>query len=165
MPPRIGRADPSFLSGHPILDFLNTRPVVKGRPIDLLESFEDLVRWLTRSGRLDSRAAAQAAQRWGESPEAPRIAERARPRRETLRHMAEGIVKGRGISAEGPAAINFVLAESEGSLRLERNGSGFRTRFVARPAHPIVLLGNVAEAAADLLSSRDLRLVRRCGES
>ena len=163
MPQRIGRADPLFLAGHPILDFLNTRPVVKGRPVELLEDFEDFVRWLTRSGRLDSRAAAEALKRWEGSAEASRIAERARAFRETLRHMAEGMIRERGISAEGLAAVNFVLAESEGSLRLERNGPGFRTRFVAKPTHPIALLENVAEAAADLLSSRDLRLVRRCG--
>jgi len=163
MPERNRDTDFLFLAGHAILDFLNTRPVVKRRPVELLGGFEDFVRWLTQSGRLDSRAAAEARKRWEGSAEASRVAERARAFRETLRHMAEGLVRERGISAEGPAAINFVLAESEGSLRLERHGSGFRTRFAAKPTHPIALLENVAEAAADLLSSRDLRLVRRCG--
>ena len=77
--------------------------------------------------------------------------------------MADGIVRERGIAAEGPAAINFVLAENEGSLRLERHAGAFRTRFAAKPTHPISLLGNVAEAAADLMSSRDARLIRKCG--
>jgi predicted RNA-binding Zn ribbon-like protein len=152
-----------FVAGHPCLDFLNTRPVVKGGPVELLGGFEEFVRWLTRAGSLDSRSAADALKRWGDNPEGSRIAERARSFRETLRHMAEGILKDRGIAAEGPAAINFILAENEGTLRLERHGSGFRTRFVAKPTDPISLLGNVAEAAADLMSSRDLHLVRRCG--
>jgi predicted RNA-binding Zn ribbon-like protein len=69
----------------------------------------------------------------------------------------------RGSGGEAPPAINSILAENEGTLRLERHGSGFRTRFAAKPMHPISLLGNVAEAAADLMSSRDLHLVRRCG--
>jgi predicted RNA-binding Zn ribbon-like protein len=152
-----------FLAGHPCLDFLNTRPVVKGRPVEQLASIEDLVRWLTRAGRLDSRAAADALKRWGENSEGVRIAERARAFRETLRHMVEGIVRERGIATEGPAAINFILAENEGTLRLERHGGGFRTRFAARPTHAISLLGSVAESAADLLGTRNLRLVRRCG--
>ncbi|MEP6994137.1 MAG: ABATE domain-containing protein [Acidobacteriota bacterium] len=163
MPEKSDRGDLLFLAGHPCLDFLNTRPFVKGHPVELLGSFEDFVRWLTRAGRLDSRAAADALRRWGQSPEGPRIVERARAFRETLRHMAEGLVRERGVAAEGPAAINFILAENEGTLRLERQGPGFRTRFASKPAHPISLLGNVAETAADLMSSRDLRLVRQCG--
>jgi predicted RNA-binding Zn ribbon-like protein len=136
---------------------------VKGRPVEQLGSLEDLVRWLTRAGRLDSRAAADALKRWGDSAEGVRIAERARAFRETLRHMMEGIVRERGVAAEGPAAINFILAENDGTLRLERHAGAFRTRFAARPTQAIALLGSVAEAAADLLSARDHRLIRRCG--
>jgi predicted RNA-binding Zn ribbon-like protein len=152
-----------FLAGHPCLDFLNTRPVVKGRAIELLGELEDLIRWLTRVGRLDSRAAADATKRWAESAEGARLVERARAFRETLRHMAEGIVRERGVAAEGPAAINFLLAENEGTMRLERHAGAFRTRFAAKPTHAISLLGSVAEAAADLLSARDPKLIRRCG--
>jgi predicted RNA-binding Zn ribbon-like protein len=157
------KTDFVFLAGHPALDFLNTRPVVHGRPVEQLGGLEDLVRWLTRAGRLDSRGAADALKRWAETAEGPRIAERARAFRETLRHMAEGIVRERGVAAEGPAAINFILAENDGTLRLERHSGAFRTRFAARPTHAISLLGSVAEAAADLMSTRDLPLIRRCG--
>jgi predicted RNA-binding Zn ribbon-like protein len=157
------RPDFLFLAGHPGLDFLNTRPSVKGRPVEQLASLEDLVHWLTRAGRLDSRAAADALKRWGDSAEGVRVAERARAFRETLRHTTEGLVRERGVAAEGPAAINFILAENDGTLRLERHAGTFRTRFAARPTQAIALLGHVAEAAADLLSARDHRLIRRCG--
>jgi predicted RNA-binding Zn ribbon-like protein len=152
-----------FLGGHPCLDFLNTRPLVKGQAVELLGSLEDFLRWLTRAGRIDARAAADALTRWNGGPEGARITERARAFRETLRHMAEGLVKSRGVATEGLAAINFILAENDGNLRLERQGPGFRTRFAARPTSPIILLGSVAEAAADLLSRADLHLLRRCG--
>ena len=152
-----------FLAGQTSLDFLNTRPVVRGQAVELLSSLEDLVRWLLRAGAIDSKASADAVRRWNEEPEGARIAERARSLRETLRHTIDGVVKGRGVSTEGLAAINFVLAENDGGLRVERHGGGFRTRFISRPTQPISLLGHVAESAADLLSSRDLRLVRRCG--
>ena len=151
------------LGGHPCLDFLNTRPLVKGHAVELLGSLEDFLRWLTRAGRIDARAAADAMRKWNDGPEGPRITERARAFRETLRHMAEGLVKSRGVATEGLAAINFILAENDGNLRLERQGPGFRTRFAARPTSPIILLGSVAEAAADLLSHADLHLLRRCG--
>jgi predicted RNA-binding Zn ribbon-like protein len=151
-----------FLAGHVCLDFLNTRPLVKGRSVELLGNFEDFLRWLTRAGRIDTRGAADALRRWGDSPDGERLAERARVFRETLRHLADGIVKGRGVSTEAVAAISSILADNEGTLRLERQGNGFRTRFASRPSQPVALLGHVAEAAADLLSTRELSLVRRC---
>jgi predicted RNA-binding Zn ribbon-like protein len=152
-----------FLAGHPCLDFLNTRPVVRGRAVELLTSLDEFLRWLTRAGRIDARGAADALKRWNDASEGARIVERARGFRETLRHMTEGLVRGRVVSTEGLAAINFILAENDGNLRLERQGGGFRTRFAARPTSAITLLGSVAEAAADLLSRSDLNLVRRCG--
>jgi predicted RNA-binding Zn ribbon-like protein len=157
------KADFPFLAGHPSLDFLNTRPVVRKQPVELLSSLEDFVRWLVRAGVLEAKAAGEAVRRWGEGPEGIRIAERARGFRETLRHTVDGIVKGRGIPTEGLAAINFILAENDGGLRLERHGGGFRTRFISRPTQPIALLGHVAEAAADLLATRNPHLIRRCG--
>ena len=157
------KAEFLFLAGHPCLDFLNTRPLVKAQPVELLASLEEFLRWLTRAGRIDARGSADALKRWNDGPEGERITERARAFRETLRHMTDGLVKGRGASTEGVAAINFILAENDGNLRLERHGGGFRTRFAARPTSSITLLGSVAEAAADLLSRKDLHLVRRCG--
>ncbi len=157
------KGDFPFLAGHSSLDFLNTRPTVRKQPVELLSSLEDFVRWLGRAGAMDARAAAEAIRRWGGGAEGARIAEQARGLRETLRQMVDGIVKGRGVPTEALAAINFILAENDGGLRLERQGGGFRTRFVSRPTQPIALLGHIAEAAADLLSRRDLRLVRRCG--
>jgi predicted RNA-binding Zn ribbon-like protein len=157
------KTDFLFLAGHPCLDFLNTRLLVKGQPVELLPSLEEFLRWLTRAGRIDTKTVADALKRWNDSAEGVRTVERARAFRETLRHMTEGLVRSRGVSTEGVAAINFILAENDGNLRLERHGGGFRTRFAARPTSPITLLGALAEAAADLLSNAAIHLVRRCG--
>jgi predicted RNA-binding Zn ribbon-like protein len=161
--PPTEKTDFLFVAGQNCLDFLNTRPAVKGEPVELIPNFEEFARWLTRAGLLDSRTASEAVRRWGEGPDGARVAERARAFRESLRQTMDGAVRGRGVSTEGLAAINSVLAENDGTLRVERQGAGFRTRFASRPMHPIALLGTIAEAAAELLSSRDLRLVRRCG--
>jgi predicted RNA-binding Zn ribbon-like protein len=163
MTERAEKTDFLFLAGHPCLDFLNTRLLVKGQPFELLPSLEEFLRWLTRAGRIDTKTAADALKRWNDSADGVRTVERARVFRETLRHMTEGLVRSRGVSTEGVAAINFILAENDGNLRLERHGGGFRTRFAARPTSPITLLGTLAEAAADLLSNAAIHLVRRCG--
>jgi predicted RNA-binding Zn ribbon-like protein len=157
------KTDFLFLAGHPCLDFLNTRLLVKGQPVELLASLDELLRWLTRAGRVDARTSADALKRWNDTAEGVRTVERARAFRETLRHMTDGVVRSRGVSTEGVAAINFILAENDGNLRLERQGGGFRMRFAARPTSPITLLGTLAEAAADMLSNASLHLVRRCG--
>jgi predicted RNA-binding Zn ribbon-like protein len=159
----VEKTDFLFLAGHPVLDFLNTRLLVKGRPVEQLETLEEFTRWLIRAGRIDAKGASDALRRWNDGPEAGRIVERAQAFRETLRGMADGLVRGRGASTEGVAAINFVLAENDGNLRLERQATRFRTRFAARSASPISLLGSVAEAAADLLSRANPALIRRCG--
>src|SRR5262245_34383171 len=114
------RTDFLFLAGHPCLDFLNTRLLVKGQPAELLASFEQFLRWLTRAGRIDARTSADALKRWNDTADGVRTVERARAFRETLRHMTEGLVRSRGVSTEGVAAINFILAENDGNLRLER---------------------------------------------
>ena len=158
----VKRMDFLFLAGHPCLDFLNTNPNVKGKPVELLQSFDDFARWLTQAGSRDGRIAADAVMRWKESDEGPQIVERARAFRETLRTMLEAVAHGESCSTVGPAAINHVLAENDGSLRLERHGNGFRTRFAARAQQPIALLGGIAESAARLLCDGKLRLVRLC---
>jgi predicted RNA-binding Zn ribbon-like protein len=161
--PPVEKTDFLFVAGQSSLDFLNTKPVIKGETIELIPSFEEFLRWLTRAGLLDARAAADAVRRWSEGPDGARVAERARAFRESLRHTVDGVIRGRGVSTEGLAAINSVLAENDGTLRVERQDAGFRTRFASRPTHSIALLAAIAEAAAELLSSRDLRLVRKCG--
>lgn len=152
-----------FLADHPFLDFLNTRPVLHGRRVELLAGFEDLLGWLTRAGLLDPRRAREARRRWDRTPEGRRTGERARAFRETLREAVEGISRGRTLSARGVAAVNAVLGENAGSLRLERFGAGYRTRFAARSDRPVFLLGLVAETAADLIANADWGRIRRCG--
>jgi predicted RNA-binding Zn ribbon-like protein len=163
MAEKLEKVDFLLLAGHPALDFLNTHLVVKGHPVELLGSLEEFLRWLVRAGRIDGRGSADALKKWNDGSDTPRFMERTRGFRETLRHTTDGLIKGRGVSTEGLAAINFILAENDGNLRLERQGAGFRTRFAARPTSPITLLGSVAEAAADLLSRANLHLIRRCG--
>jgi predicted RNA-binding Zn ribbon-like protein len=162
MTEKLKRTDFSFLSGHTCLDFVNTQPSIKGQPIELLQTFDDFARWLTRAGLLDGRASSESLRKWSDGPEGEKITERARAFREALRRMIDAVSQGSDVPTEHAAAINFILAENDGNLRLERHGNAFRMRFAARPTQPIALLGGVAEAAAELLCRNDLKLIRRC---
>ena len=148
------RTDFLFLAGHPCLDFLNTRPVVKGQPVELLGSFEELRALADAApsgsiraarptlssdwddgpeGAADRRAAqgpfARRCGTWPTASSGPRRLDRG-PRRDQLHP---------GRERRNPAARATRRAGSAPALRHGRPSA-------------IALLGNVAEAAADLLA-------------
>jgi hypothetical protein len=48
-----------FVGNQLSLDFLNTRPVIDGKPVELLPDSASLLRWLVATGLLTKRRAAQ----------------------------------------------------------------------------------------------------------
>ena len=61
-----------FVGNQLALDFLNTRPVQNGEPMELLPDFSALLRWFQAAELLSARDAANLQQKWGESTRAPR---------------------------------------------------------------------------------------------
>src|ERR1700739_4843700 len=74
-----------FLGNQLALDFLNTRPVQNGDPMELLPDFRALLRWFQASGLLSSREVRHLEREWGQTKEAPRVVVGARVLREALR--------------------------------------------------------------------------------
>src|ERR1700757_1905088 len=74
-----------FVGNHLALDFLNTRPVQNGEPLELLSDFSALLRWFQAAGLLDSREVADLQRRLGESAIARQTVEAMREFRERLR--------------------------------------------------------------------------------
>src|SRR5262245_22794921 len=74
-----------FLGNHLSLDFVNTRPVQNGEPIELLSDFGALLRWFQAAGLLSSREMANLQRQSGESSAARRTLETMREFREKLR--------------------------------------------------------------------------------
>src|SRR6185437_11193256 len=56
-----------FLANRPILDFLNTKPVLADGPTELLSSFRDLERWLIASGMVTSPKTKAIVRSWRNS--------------------------------------------------------------------------------------------------
>jgi predicted RNA-binding Zn ribbon-like protein len=132
-----------FVGGAPAIDFVNTEIVSDGQRVDLLRSEEDLRRWLVEAG-LARNVAPQ-----------PRL----RQAKELRRHLRAMFLRGKPRRNEVDA-INEALARGRGSFRVEREGAGWRTRFAADSDDPLFL---VAAAAAELLATGDLSLVKSCG--
>jgi hypothetical protein len=74
-----------FLGNQVALDFLNTRPIQNGEPMELLPDFSALLRWFKASILVSSRQAAKLQQQWDESARARRVVESMQELRERLR--------------------------------------------------------------------------------
>ncbi len=150
-----------FLANHPSLDFINTQMVVRGKSVDLLRGFEDLIAWLVQAKLVDATQGKEAMRYWDRT-EQERFFGEMMTFRQTLRHMAEHIVAGDHIPASTVTAINRVLSQCPGYPQLAHVGGHFERRFHFQDEQTPRLFAPLAEAASDLLCSRDLSLVKKC---
>jgi predicted RNA-binding Zn ribbon-like protein len=150
-----------FVGNHPCLDFINTRMIVRGKPTDLLESFEDLLQWLVQAKMLDVSAGEDAITRWDMTVREYSFDEAITLRR-TLRTMVEHIVAGQPIPAATVTVVNQLLAQCHGYPQLLYTNGHFVRRFHSDVSQASRLLTPLAEAMSDLLCSGNLSLVKKC---
>lgn len=151
-----------FVGNAKCLDFVNTELIVRGRPVDLLRNFGDLVSWLVEAQALDASEAREAVRRWGGRPEGTRVFEEGRAFRAVLRAMVERIVNGKPVQPAAVDAINTLLQNRVGYSQLVRGRGGFERRFHSGSAEAVHLLAPLAEFASDLLCHYDPALIKRC---
>ncbi len=151
-----------FVGNNRCLDFINTQIIEKGRPVDLLGDFSDLVEWLKRAGVLDSTEAKKVLKRWDNKPQGERTFERSWAFRAILGEMVEKIVKGKSVQQPTIDAINDLFSHGIGYTQLTRAQDGFKTRFHIESDAAIHLLVPIAESASDLLCYGDLSLIKKC---
>ena len=149
---RVAGAEPAMLSDHPALEILNTVSRVDGKLVDSLESDRDVFRWLVRVG-------------WPIEHDLVNLRpssllETTRILRETIRTLIE---RRKASKRTDPGALNRFLAEARSHLELipTRNGNIDLKRRWERQT-PEQILAPLAESAADLLTTGDFSLVRRC---
>jgi predicted RNA-binding Zn ribbon-like protein len=144
--------DPELVGDHPALDLLNTIARLESGLVDVLQSDEDVLRWLVRTGLLGAKTA----------PPGRRGALLAAARR--LREIARVLVTARKANRRldvGP--LNDFLAQAESHCELIRGRDGSLSvarRYNRTNANGV--LAPLAEAVAEFLATADFRLVRRC---
>jgi predicted RNA-binding Zn ribbon-like protein len=152
-----------FVGERLCLDFVNTEAVDGRERVDLLGGFDDLAAWCAEARIVTGRQAKELAERWRGDRESERAFESAIRLRATLRGVMELIARGRAnVPQAALDSINEVLRGRAGELQVLRTKQGFETRFRAHFTQPTHLLVPIAESAADLLSTGDLSLVRKC---
>jgi predicted RNA-binding Zn ribbon-like protein len=153
-----------FLGNQLALDFLNTRPVQNGEPMELLPDFSAFLRWFQAADLLSSREATHLQQQWGQSGEARRALEEARGLREALRKEILAWEDGGAIHHSTVAELNRLMAGHPMRTRLKKNGKDPSTELYFTTQKPEDMFAPLAHSAAMLFTSADRTRVRKCDQ-
>ncbi len=136
-----------MLSDHPVLEFLNTAPMVEGAIQDLLQTDADVRNTLTRLG-------------WPTKFTGTGLLAAARNLREDIRRLIENRKAGVPLDL---ARLNKLLAQAKSHVELSQAQQGaLSVQRVWEHRTPQQALAPLAEAAAELLATGDFQLIRRC---
>src|SRR6266702_4969984 len=100
-----------FVANRPILDFLNTKPVLADGPSELLSNVRALERWLIASDMVTSPKAKAVIRSWRESPPAASFLGQLIAFRERLREAVVRIENGSSPADAFLAEINSLLLQ------------------------------------------------------
>ena len=151
-----------FVGNQLALDFVNTRLVQNGQPIELLPNFAALLRWFYAAGLLNSRQVAALRQQWDGSKRARGIAEAMRLLREKLRKQL--LAWERGMSVHQPILdeLNNLMAMRPMRTRLRAKGKSCSTELWFEPREPEDLFAPLAHSGAILFADLHRKRVRKC---
>lgn len=139
------------LADHPALGFLNTEVRVEGELVDLLQSDDDVLRWLARAGWPAGKIAVKY--------QTNELLELARALRSSIRFSVEN----RKAGSSDCGVMNIFLHDAHSHLRLIPESDGtVRLKRQWNPGSLLEVLGPLSESAAELLASGDFERVKPC---
>ena len=151
-----------FIGDDPAIDFVNTRLVDHGAPIDLLPDWAAAVRWFVAAGLVGPVAAQRLRDGWGDGPDTAKAFLRLATFREHLR-SAIARISARGLPPKTFIDIvNRQLEVHAVPIQLQVSEGRLRRVAVFDPVRPDDLIAPLTEAAADLLVDGDPTRLRQC---
>ena len=153
-----------FVGNQLVLDFLNTRPVQNGEPMELLPDFSALLRWFQAAELISARDAANLQQQWGHSVRAEGMVEDLRELREKLRKEILAWEHRGAVHRSTVAKLNQLMMDHPMLTRLKVRGSVPSTELWFEPRQPEDLFAPLAHSAASLFANVDPNRVRKCGQ-
>jgi len=153
-----------FVGNQLALDFLNTRPVQNGEPMELLPDFSALLRWFQAAELLSARDVASLEQQWGYSARAQRTLEAMRELRERLRKEVLAWEQGGAVHPTTIDELNRLMADHPMRTRLKARGSASSTELWFEPRQPEDLLAPLAHSTAVLFANVGRSRVRKCDQ-
>lgn len=151
-----------FISGNLAIDFVNTRPVLRGRLTELLPDFASVLRWFVAARLLDQKSAATLARRRANTPQAKASWRLLLAFREQLRHALLLLESGHALPPKMVADVNHLLARHPLPAQLAYVKGVLHRGRRFQPKSPADLFAPLADAAADLFVSIDPSRLRQC---
>lgn len=151
-----------FVANRPILDFLNTKPVLEDGPTELLTDGRALERWLIASGTVSSVRDKAAVRAWRNSAQAQAFLNQLIAFRERLRDAVLRIESGILPRDAFVSEVNALLLQYP-RLTLLRKRDGKLVRETIVEFHkPDDIWATIADATADLLVNTETSRIRKC---
>jgi predicted RNA-binding Zn ribbon-like protein len=153
-----------FVGNELVLDFLNTRPVQNGEPLELLADFGALLRWFQAADVLNPHEFSRLQSQWRETDKAQKTTESMRELREHLRKEIFAWEHGDVIHRSTVDEVNRLMAQHPIRTRSIVHGRGYSAEMWFELREPEDLFGPLAHSAVKLFTEVDRKRVRKCGE-
>ncbi len=151
-----------FVANRPILDLLNTKPVMGDGPTELLPDVGALERWLIASGMVTSPKNRATLRGWRQSTEAAVFLKELIGFRERLRDAVVRIEHGSTPTDAFLAEVNSLLLEYPRPTLLRRQGGRVIREALFEPRKPNDLWAPIIDATANLLVETESSRIRKC---
>jgi predicted RNA-binding Zn ribbon-like protein len=151
-----------FVANKPILDLLNTKPVLVNVPTELLSDVRALERWLIASDTVTSSKAKAVVRGWRQSSEAAAFLEKLIAFRERLREAVVRMENGSLPNDAFLAEVNSLLLQHPRHTSVRRRDTKVIRETLFEPRTPTDLWAPIVDATADLLTETESSRIRRC---
>jgi predicted RNA-binding Zn ribbon-like protein len=152
-----------FVGNHLALDFLNTRPMQDGEPIELLPDINALLRWFVAAGLLSSQQAANLQRQWKGAAESANVTKAIRELREHFRDEVLAREKGSAVHRSMIDELNTMMKLYPMRTRLTSSKGGLVMDSWFEVRNPEDLISPLAYSAANLLATGQRTRLRKCG--
>jgi len=151
-----------FVANRPVLDLLNTKPVLAQGPTELLPDFPAFERWLIASRMVSSVKIKSLLRRWRHSAEAGAFLKELIGFRERLRDAVLRMEGGSAPSDEFIREVNARLRQYPPHTSLRRRDGLIIRELLFDPQEPADLWAPIIDGVANLMSETEISRVRKC---
>ena len=151
-----------FVGNHLTLDFVNTRPVMNGQPVELLSDWKALLRWFRAAGLVSEREMEAFARQWEKRSEAEACLDGLKTFRESLRATVLRLEAGEELGSRTVAELNRLLRDHPMFLELWRTATKLEKRRRFELRHPDDVIAPIVDAAAEMLLEVNPARLRKC---
>ena len=151
-----------FVANRPILDLLNTKPILADGPTELLPDLRALEKWLIASETVTSAKANATLRGWRNSSEAATFLKQLIAFREKLREAVLRIESGSAPTDAFLTEVNSLLLQHPLPALLHKRGGRVVRETSLELAKPTDLWSPIVDATADLLAETEVSRIRKC---